>query len=126
MNFNQDKPIFIQISEMLENQILDGLLKPEDQTPSTNDFQKVYQINPATARKGLNILVDEGILYKKRGMGMYVSEDAMEKIISKREREFFLTHIPELVKEINRLNIPVEKLIMELKKLQEEENDKSK
>lgn len=120
MQFNQDKPIFIQVAEAIENQILDGLLKPEEQTPSTNDFQRVYQINPATARKGLNILVDEGILYKKRGMGMYVSEDAMEKITNKRQKEFFTTHIPELIKEIKRLNIPMDKLIEEIKKVDKE------
>lgn len=120
MQFNQDKPIFIQVAEAIENQILDGLLKPEEQTPSTNDFQRVYQINPATARKGLNILVDEGILYKKRGMGMYVSEDAMEKITNKRQKEFFTTHIPELIKEIKRLNIPMDKLIKEIKKVDKE------
>lgn len=120
MQFNQDKPIFIQVAEAIENQILDGLLKPEEQTPSTNDFQRVYQINPATARKGLNILVDEGILYKKRGMGMYVSEDAMEKITNKRQKEFFTTYIPELIKEIKRLNIPMDKLIEEIKKVDKE------
>lgn len=123
MQFNSDKPIFMQVADAIENQILDGLLKPEDQTPSTNDFQKVYQINPATARKGLNLLVDEGILYKKRGMGMFVAEDAMEKISNKRQREFFTTHIPELIKEIKRLNIPIDKLIEEIKKLEKEVED---
>lgn len=98
-------------------------MKPEDQTPSTNDFQKVYQINPATTRKGLNLLVDEGILYKKRGMGMFVAEDAMEKISNKRQKEFFTTHIPELIKEIKRLNIPIDKLIEEIKKLEKEAKD---
>ena len=122
MQFNQDKPIFVQVADAIENQILDGLLKPEDQTPSTNDFQKVYQINPATARKGLNLLVDEGILYKKRGMGMFVSEDAMEKISNKRQKELFNNHIPELIKEIKRLNIPMEKLIEEIKKMEKEED----
>ena len=66
MKFTQDKPIFQQVAEFIENQILDGLLLPEEQTPSTNEFQKIYEINPATARKGLNLLVDEGIIYIKR------------------------------------------------------------
>lgn len=123
MNFNQDKPIFIQVADLIENQILDGLLKPEDQTPSTNDFQKVYQINPATARKGLNLLVDEGILYKKRGMGMYVAEDALKKISEKRQKEFFTSHIPLLLKEIKRLDIPIDRLIEEIKKLEEVDHD---
>lgn len=122
MQFNQDKPIFVQVADAIENQILDGLLKPGDQTPSTNDFQRVYQINPATARKGLNLLVDEEILYKKRGMGMYVADDALEKISNKRQKEFFNTRIPELIKEIKRLNIPTDKLIDEIKKLEKEED----
>lgn len=71
-----NKLIFEQVAEIVENQILDGLLKTDDQSPSTTEFSNVYGINPATARKGLNILVDQGILYKKRGMGMFVTKDA--------------------------------------------------
>ena len=89
MKFTQDKPIFQQVAEFIENQILDGLLLPEEQTPSTNEFQKYTEINPATARKGLNLLVDEGIIYKKRGLGMYVSKNAKEIILTKKTRRIF-------------------------------------
>lgn len=120
MEFTQDKPIFQQVAEFIENQILDGLLLPDEQTPSTNEFQKIYEINPATARKGLNILVDEGIIYKKRGMGMYVSENAKEIILNKRQEEFFNTHIPQIIKELKRINITLAQLALEIEKRQKE------
>ena len=82
---DSNKLIFEQVAEMVENQILDGILQANDQSPSTTEFSNVYGINPATARKGLNILVDEGILYKKRGMGMFVTED--EKMIIENKRK---------------------------------------
>lgn len=116
MEFTQDKPIFLQVAEFIENQILDEFLLPGDQTPSTTEFQKIYEINPATARKGLNILVDEEIIYKKRGMGMYVADNAKEIILEKRQEEFFNAHIPQLIKELKRLNISPEKLICEIEK----------
>ncbi|MDY2986159.1 MAG: GntR family transcriptional regulator [Peptoniphilus sp.] len=120
MKFTQDKPIFQQVAEFIENQILDGLLLPEEQTPSTNEFQKIYEINPATARKGLNLLVDEGIIYKKRGLGMYVSKNAKEIILTKRQEEFFNTHIPQIIKELKRINITPTQLALEIEKRQKE------
>ena len=97
LNVNSDKSIYIQIAEIIENEILSKNLKEEDQAPSTNQFAKVYQINPATARKGLNILVDEKILYKKRGLGMFVSKGAREKILKKRQKVFFNKILPEVI-----------------------------
>ena len=82
---DSNKLIFEQVADMVEDQILDDLLKAGDQSPSTTEFSNVYGINPATARKGLNILVDQGILYKKRGMGMFVTDDAKKIIIRKRK-----------------------------------------
>ena len=120
MKFNDDKPIFMQIVDMIENEILEGVLKNDDQTPSTNDFQKVFSINPATARKGLNILVDEGNLYKKRGMGMFVTDDAYNIILEKRQKEFFDNFIPSLVREMDRLNISKDKFLEELDKNRDE------
>lgn len=118
LNTNSDKSIYIQIAEMIENEILSGSLKEEDQAPSTNQFAKVYQINPATARKGLNILVDEKILYKKRGLGMFVSKGAREKILKKRQKIFFNKTIPELIDEAKRLEIPIDEIIKNIKFLE--------
>ncbi|NLK44608.1 MAG: GntR family transcriptional regulator [Tissierellia bacterium] len=117
LDLNSDKSIYIQIAEIIENEILLGNLKEEDQAPSTNQFAKVYQINPATARKGLNILVDEGILYKKRGLGMFVAEGARKKIIKKRQLSFFKEILPEVIMEANRLEITLDELIDYIKEL---------
>lgn len=111
LDLNSDKSIYIQIAEAIENEILIGNLKEEDQAPSTNEFARVYQINPATAGKGLNILVDEGILYKKRGIGMFVSEGARNKIVKKRQSSFFKERLPEIMAEANRLEITLEQIM---------------
>ena len=72
---NQEKSIYLQISEMIENDILRDVLLEEEKVPSTNELAKFFKINPATAAKGINLLVDEGILYKKRGIfkKMYIN-----------------------------------------------------
>lgn len=111
LDLSSDKSIYVQIAEAIENEILIGNLKEEDQAPSTNQFAKVYQINPATAGKGLNILVDEGILYKKRGIGMFVAEGARKTIVKKRQSSFFKERLPEIMMEADRLEIPIEEII---------------
>lgn len=117
LDSSSDKSIYIQIAEIIENDILLGNLKEEEQAPSTNEFAKVYQINPATARKGINILVDEGILYKKRGIGMFVEEGARKKIVKKRQSSFFEEILPEILTEADRLEIRVDEIIDYMKKL---------
>lgn len=111
LDLNSDKSIYLQIAEIVENQILTESLKPGDQAPSTNEFAKVYEINPATARKGLNILVDEGVLFKKRGLGMFVEEDARRKILKKRQTMFLNEKLPEIFEEAKRLEISKTDLI---------------
>ena len=118
---DSNKLIFEQVAEMVENQILDGLLKANDQSPSTTEFSNVYGINPATARKGLNILVDEGILIKKRGMGMFVTEEAKMIIENKRKKEYINNILPDLIKNIQLLGIGKEELLKEIEKLYEKE-----
>ena len=80
---NSLTPLFIQIAEWIEGEILSGNIEEGENIPSTNQFASVYGINPATARKGFDLLTDEGIIYKKRGIGMFVSDGAREKIASK-------------------------------------------
>lgn len=120
---NSNKLIFEQVAEIVENQILDGYLKADDQSPSTTEFANVYSINPATARKGLNILVDEGILYKKRGMGMFVTKDAKKIIINKRKDEYISNILPDLIKNMTMLGITKEELIIEIEKLYKKEGN---
>lgn len=107
---NSGTSIYIQIAETIENEILTGNLKENEQAPSTNQFASLYQINPATARKGLNLLVDEGILYKKRGLGMFVKENSKKTILKKRQERFFKDTLPKILKEAERLNISIEEI----------------
>ncbi|MHC0036414.1 GntR family transcriptional regulator [Pseudoneobacillus sp. C159] len=104
------RPIFIQIAERIEDDIIEGGLPEESQVPSTNQFAAFYKINPATAAKGVNLLVDEGILYKKRGIGMFVSEGAREKVINKRKEQFFEEYVITMIHEAKKLGITVEQL----------------
>lgn len=121
---DSNRLIFEQVAEIVENQILDGLLKTDDQSPSTTEFSNAYGINPATARKGLNILVDEGILIKKRGMGMFVTKDAKKIIKGKRKKEYLDNILPDLIKNLRLLEISKEDLIKEIEKIYGElEND---
>lgn len=119
LDLSSDKSIYIQIAETIENEILLGNLKEEDQAPSTNQFAKVYRINPATAGKGLNILVEEEILYKKRGLGMFVAAGAREKILKKRQNAFFKEKVPQLIKEAKRLELNINEVIETIKNYRE-------
>lgn len=110
-NFNEERPIFIQIAEGIEDAILSGAFKEESQIPSITDFSVNYRINPATALKGINILVDEGIIYKKRGVGMFVAGGAVEKLGSKRKEQFFDNYVKNLVEEAKRLKISKDEII---------------
>ena len=108
---SQEKSIYIQIGEMIENDILRNVLLEEERVPSTNELAKLYAINPATAAKGVNILVDEGILYKKRGIGMFVAEGARKIIVGKRKAGFYDNYIKVLLVEAKSLGITKEELI---------------
>ena len=111
-----DKSIYLQISEMIETDILRGILLEEERVPSTNELAKLYTINPATAAKGVNILVDEGILYKKRGIGMFVTAGATQKIRGRRKQEFYHVQLAALLAEANSLGITKEELIAQIRK----------
>lgn len=109
------KSIYLQISESIEDDILTGVIKEEDLIPSTNQFAKHYSINPATAAKGVNILVAEEILYKKRGIGMCVKTGARQLILAKRRKEFYSSYISSLMKEADKLDISKSDLIKMIK-----------
>ena len=113
MNINpgQDKPIFIQIAEGIEDGILTGAFPEESQIPSITEFSVNYKINPATALKGINLLVDDNIIYKKRGVGMFVAEGAVQKLRKKRQDQFYTNYISSLIDEARRLGITSEDVI---------------
>lgn len=111
INPNSDKPIFIQIAEQLEDSIFTGIFPEETKIPSTNELSALLNINPHTILKGMNMLVDEGILYKKRGLGMYVKEGAMCMIRKKRQSQFYDQYVAALLEEAAKLQISKEEII---------------
>lgn len=102
---DESRPLFVQIAEQIENDIIDGVLTEESHVPSTNEFAAFHRINPATAGKGVNLLVDAGILYKKRGIGMFVSPGAQSAIVERRREAFRDQYIRPLVDEAAKLGI---------------------
>ncbi|MBN9151342.1 MAG: GntR family transcriptional regulator [Micrococcales bacterium] len=107
---DDSRPIFIQIAEQIENDILGGALPEESQVPSTNEYASFYRINPATAGKGVNVLIDSGILYKKRGIGMFVANGSRARIIAARRAQFHAEYITPLITEARNLDISPEEL----------------
>lgn len=111
INPNIDKPIFVQIAEQLEDSIFTGVFPEETKIPSTNEISALLNINPHTVLKGMNVLVDEEIIYKKRGLGMYVKEGAIEKIQQKRQGQFYNQYIETLIEEACKLQMSKEDVI---------------
>jgi DNA-binding transcriptional regulator YhcF (GntR family) len=109
------RPIFEQVAELLERQILDGSLAEEAQVPSTNELAAFHRINPATAAKGINALVADQILYKKRGIGMFVSTGARDKLRTRRREEFARAYLEPLLAQAERLGIDQEHLVVMIK-----------
>ncbi|CEI82276.1 GntR family transcriptional regulator [Oceanobacillus oncorhynchi subsp. incaldanensis] len=114
--FRSDKPIFVQVREQIEDQIVNNQLKEGEQAPSTNQLVQFYKINHATISKGVTQLVDEGILYKKRGVGMFVAEGAKQKLVQKRKQAFMNDYVIGLVQEAEKLLITEDEIIDLIKK----------
>ncbi len=114
MKFNSTEPIFTQIASLLEDEIVQGYIEEDTQIPSTTELSKMYAINPATILKGINILVDRKIIYKKRGIGMFVSIGAREVIMQQRKEIFHTTMINELMNEGNKLGISKQEIIEQI------------
>jgi GntR family transcriptional regulator len=110
MLIDDGRPIFLQIAERIENDIIDGTLAEESQVPSTNEFAAFYRINPATAAKGVNRLVDDGILYKQRGIGMFVSAGSRAVLMQHRREKFFDQYVEPLAREARKLGIEPDEL----------------
>ena len=123
--FNDKDPIYIQIKKRLEDQIVNQELTENDQIPSTTEMVNFYQVNHITVSKGVNLLVDEGIIYKKRGIGMFVAEGAREKLLEKRRGDFIDRYIVPMLKEADKLDIDTEELKEMIKAAKESDIDGS-
>ena len=108
--FDESRPIFLQLAEMLEDGIISGAFPEEGQIPSITEYSAALKINPATALKGINLLVEEGLVYKKRGVGMFVASGAREKLLQKRRDSFYANLALPTAKEARALGLSLEEL----------------
>ncbi|MGX1265207.1 GntR family transcriptional regulator [Rossellomorea marisflavi] len=111
LNSNSSKPIYVQIAEWIETEILSDALQADQKVYSQYQLADMLNINPATAGKGLSLLVDEEVLYKKRGLGMFVSEKAKNIILIRRKNETLAELVGNLAKEAAYLNVSEDELI---------------
>lgn len=110
-DFDGDKPLFQQIAEQISEAILTGSFPEETQVPSTTEISRLFQINPATVLKGMNLLADQHLLEKKRGIGMFVAAGAKEKIRCQRRDAFYQEHLVKLIHEAKNLQISEAQLV---------------
>lgn len=108
---DEGRALFVQIAEQVEASVLDGTLEEGERAPSTNELAAFQRINPATAAKGINVLVDRGILVKRRGLGMFVAEGAREVLRAERRRQFAGHHIEPMLAEAGVLGLDVETVV---------------
>jgi GntR family transcriptional regulator len=117
---DESRPIFQQIAEMITDDIVDGHLEEEEKVPSENELASFYNINRATVRKGLQSLVDAGIIYKRRGIGMFVKEGAKKQLLQERQNEYVTEYVRPLLDEAKRIGLSVDEVV---KMIQEEEKE---
>ena len=102
---NDQSLIYLQIAQMIEGDILRQVYLAGEQVPSTNQLAQIFTINPATAAKGLNLLATQGILEKRRGLGMFVTQEARAMILVKRKEEFLTQFIKPMLQEAKALGL---------------------
>ncbi|HZX06085.1 GntR family transcriptional regulator [Kribbella sp.] len=112
--FDDRSPIYLQIAEQIKNDIVSGALAEGEQVMSTNQYAAFYRINPATAAKGFAQLVDDGILYKKRGIGMFVAPDARDLLRNGRRDSFFAEVVDPMIREAKAIGIPLTDIVQHI------------
>jgi GntR family transcriptional regulator len=108
---DEGTPLFGQVAERLAAEIADGGLAEGERVPSTNELAAYYRINPATAAKGINLLADDGLLEKRRGIGMFVAAGARRRLLAQRREQFAERYVRPLLTEATRLGIDRGELI---------------
>jgi GntR family transcriptional regulator len=108
---DEGAPLFFQIAERLSEEIAEGVLSEGERVPSTNELAAYYRINPATAAKGISMLIDEGLLEKRRGIGMFVAPGARTRLLAERRKQFAERYVEPLVAEASRLGIDPDELV---------------
>jgi len=105
------RPLFIQIAEKIEASILDGSLAEDEQAPSTNELAVFHRVNPATAGKGINLLVDRGILVKRRGLGTFVASGARQIVRGERVEQFAQHYLDPLLTEARAIGLDTQAVL---------------
>ena len=113
--FDDRSPIYRQIADRIKADVLSGVLKADEQVMSTNQYAAFYRINPATAAKGFAQLVDEGVLYKKRGIGMFVSPNARDLLRTGRRDSFIADVVDPMIREAKAIGVPLKDVIQHLR-----------
>jgi DNA-binding transcriptional regulator YhcF (GntR family) len=112
---DEGTPLFVQVAERLAADIADGGLAEGGRVPSTNELAAFYRINPATAAKGINVLADDGLLEKRRGIGMFVTDGARQRLLARRRAEFVSRYVDPMLTEAARLGIDASELFVLIK-----------
>ena len=112
---DEGTPLLAQIAERLAEEIADGGLAEGERVPSMNELAAFYRINPATAAKGLNLLADDGLLEKRRGIGMFVASGARKRLLAQRRDQFADRYVEPLLTEAARLGIGIDELVALIK-----------
>ena len=108
---DEGTPLFVQVAERLAGEIADGGLAEGERVPSANELATFYRINPATAAKGINMLADDGLVEKRRGIGMFVAAGARARLLAERRKRFAERYVEPLVAEAGRLGINADELV---------------
>jgi GntR family transcriptional regulator len=115
--FDERSPIYRQIAEQIRADVLDGTLAADEQIMSTTQYAAYYRINPATAAKAFQELVDEGVLYKRRGIGMFVSPTARTQLRDEHRRRFFTDVVDPMIAEAVAIGVPIEDVIQRIQQV---------
>ena len=108
---DEGTPLFAQVADRLAGEIADGGLAEGERVPSANELAAYYRINPATAARGINVLADDGLLEKRRGIGMFVAAGARRRLLARRRSEFTTRYVQPLLTEAGRLGIAADELL---------------
>ena len=113
--FDDRSPIYQQIADRIKDDVLRGVLQPDEQVMSTNQYAAFFRINPATAAKGFHQLIDEGVLYKRRGVGMFVHPDAPAALRGQRRKRFFTDVVDPMITEAQAIGIGLDDVITHIR-----------
>jgi DNA-binding transcriptional regulator YhcF (GntR family) len=121
--FDDRSPIYRQIADQIKADVVRGVLGPDEQVMSTTQYAAYYRINPATAAKAFQHLVDEGVVYKRRGVGMFVSPTAQQMLLAQRREHFFADVVDPMVAEARAIHIPLTDIVEHIRQLADTTKD---